>query len=131
MDKKVPLVVSLLMLAVSVGSANFSLDTPLYTYRMEQASSKMHFLPTEQSTFKYTTEQGRIIESVIEYCTVNPVDIPPTNEQNPCEWTVETCPQTCVYTCPNTCDTCDTCWSTCETCYASCHIVTCGTMPCQ
>lgn len=133
MNKQVLLVVSVaVVLAATVATANsWTLNTPLYTYRMEQASSKMRFLPTEQNTFNYTTEQGYTLEYAVELRTRLPFDIPPTNEQRPCEWTVETCPQTCLYTCPNTCDTCDTCYDpTCDTCWDSCHVITCGTMPC-
>lgn len=31
-------------------------NTPLYTYRMEQVSSEMNFLPTEKSILTYTSE---------------------------------------------------------------------------
>jgi hypothetical protein len=44
------------LLAVTVTASPWSSNTPLYTYRMEQVSSKMNFLPTEQSIFAYTTE---------------------------------------------------------------------------
>ncbi|MBU7028275.1 MAG: hypothetical protein HXS48_15190 [Theionarchaea archaeon] len=33
-------------------------DTPLYTYRIEQASSKMNFLVTERNVYSYTAESG-------------------------------------------------------------------------
>lgn len=33
-------------------------NTPLYTLRIERASSEMDFLPTKMNTFAYTTEKG-------------------------------------------------------------------------
>lgn len=35
--------------------------TPLYTFRMEQASSKMNFLPTEVNEFIYGAEKGHTL----------------------------------------------------------------------
>lgn len=44
-------------------------DTPLYISRMEQANSKMNFLPTSVKNFFYTTEQGHAVNcSVGGYC---------------------------------------------------------------
>jgi len=33
-------------------------DTPLYAYRIEQASSKMNFLVTKRNVYSYTAESG-------------------------------------------------------------------------
>ena len=48
-----------LALAVTCVTASTSLcNTPLYTFRIEQASSKMNFLPTAMNEFTSTTEKG-------------------------------------------------------------------------
>ncbi|MBU7028515.1 MAG: hypothetical protein HXS48_16395 [Theionarchaea archaeon] len=48
--------------AVAFVTADFSTSsTPLYTVRMEQASSSMRFLPTERNKFTYTTEKGYML----------------------------------------------------------------------
>ena len=109
------------LLAVTVTASPWSSNTPLYTYRMEQVSSKMNFLPTEQSIFAYTTEKG----CTVDYTVLGSGHIQPaeklttrTCEGETCE---DTCPNTCSgATCPNTCDqyTCEVCvtLSTCVTC---------------
>lgn len=37
-------------------------DTPLYTVRMEQACSKMHFLPAAVNEITYTTTKGYTLD---------------------------------------------------------------------
>jgi hypothetical protein len=49
-------------LAVTV-TASALPSTPLYTYRMEQASNKMHFLPTEMNGFTYIAEKGYTLDN--------------------------------------------------------------------
>jgi hypothetical protein len=118
--------------AAAVTADSSILSTPLYTYRMEQASDTMNFLPTEQSTFTYTAKQG---------CNLN------CRAENHCGEGIlsttglETCYGyfTCqgYYTCSQTCEgythggsTClTTClnWWTCTqyTCDLSCDGYTC------
>lgn len=98
-------------------------NTPLYTYRMEQVSSKMHFLPTERTTFTYTAETGL----TVPYAVSGYYGGTPLNSQ----W--NTCAPTCLTVCPETCDTCDTCVTfqgivTCASCKPTCAS-TCDTCP--
>lgn len=157
MDRKK---VSLAVLSIAIGSLAVAyvaassqiLNTPLYTFRMEQQSSEMNFLPTEMNTFTYTAERGcNLTYGVVGWCGVNPLSTSPASTCNPscfdtcedtCEWT---CFDTCGRTCPSTCDdptcvlfTCgithwETCPSTCDdpTCVFTCestHWETCN--PC-
>jgi len=48
----------LIFLASAAMASQQVTDTPLYTYRIEQASSKMNFLVTERNVYSYTTESG-------------------------------------------------------------------------
>lgn len=129
---------SVVSLAVAyVAASPWALDTPLYTYRMEQISSKMSFLPTEMNSFIYMTEKGCDLNyDSSGCCGAQPFEV---TEGITCEGTcVEpTCPRTCRYTCddptcqntcPNTCgSTCDTCYQTCDTCEQTCAgWITCG-----
>lgn len=138
MDKRV---VSLAVIGVLVAgyaaiTANTGTSTPLYTVRMEQISSEMHFLPTAVTQFSYVTEKGytltgNLTNGVIplEEPTV-PYTCPETCDDLTCESTcpntcwntcddptcLDTCPNTCELTCPNTCYTCPgghTCPVTC------------------
>lgn len=134
-----------LLAAAVVTATSCTGATPLYTIRMEQASSEKHFLPTERSSFTYTTENGCTVLYDVEYCGTLPAAetiIGPTcwdscdgtcdvtcweTCPNTCEDTCpNTCPNTCWYTCPYTCwNTCvgtcpDTCIETCNTCYSTC-----------
>ena len=127
-----------------------SLNTPLYTVRMEQASSRMNFLPYAVNTFTYTTEGGYTLDYGVTGCctTVRPFATYNSCEPDTCDETCPvtcwstcddpTCPSTCADTCPYTCDdytcsstceetcpnTCDTCWNTC---WYTCH--TCKVCP--
>lgn len=132
MDKKVVLVgisiAATLLVATAVCASNIPSTTPLYTVRMEQQSNDMNFLPTEMNEFTYTAEPGYTVTyNALECCSIHPLGPPPTCEQNPCEWTVDTCPYTCLYTCPATCfNTCpNTCWG------LTCEGSTCGDPPCS
>lgn len=128
--------VALAVTCVASSSVN---TTPLYTLRMEQASSKMHFLPTAVNGFTYTTEKGYICGIVgccngtllgtfdtCSECTTIEITCytcPPTS------WS--TCPNTCLYTCRNTCpNTCqNTCPNTCNTCNPTCPYTCQNTCP--
>jgi hypothetical protein len=123
------------LLAVTVTASPWSSNTPLYTYRMEQVSSKMNFLPTEQSIFAYTTEKG----CTLDYTVLGSGHIQPAEKltTRTCEGETcsSTCPNTCVDTCPNTCsgatcpNTCDQ--YTCEVCVTISTCVTCGGGTCD
>ncbi len=128
----------LVLLAVTCVSASpWRSSTPLYTFRMEQASSKMNFLPTGMNAFTYTTQGGYDLNYKAAGCCIG-AEIMITGVTcydscgGTCEYTcwdtcVSTCPNTCVSTCPNTCvSTCpNTCVSTCNTCSYTCWD-TCG-----
>ncbi len=125
------------VLAVStvIASSHVS-DTPLFMYRMEQASSKMNFLPTAVNEFVYTAENG----VTLGYNNPGNSGIPlEVTVGKTCEGTCieptcpHTCPNTCAgnptcsSTCPDTCGaTCDTCDSTCDTCDSTCIGNTCA-----
>lgn len=109
-------------------------NTPLFTFRMEQASNRMNFLPTAVNGFTYTTENGCTLNNAVGH-SGEPLEV---TVGKTCEGTcVEpTCPNTCLHTCagnptcsntcPNTCgSTCDTCEQTCDTCDDTCVGVTC------
>ncbi len=111
-------------------------NTPLYTFRMEQASSEMSFLPTAVNEFTYNTRDGFTLN--YEFATDSdvaraPLMLGPTWWGETCEdpfcWylltSYQTCPDTCrtcytcLHTCPYTCKfTClgHTWWRMCETC---------------
>jgi hypothetical protein len=101
---------------------------------MEQASTKMSFLPTQQNAFAYSIENGYTVDHDIsaEYCDAHPLG--PSCEECQtddftCPWA--TCYNTCDITCGSTCaSTCgSTCVSTCSTCVNTCPNtcqVTCG-----
>lgn len=129
--------------------------TPLYTFRMEQHSNDMSFLPTVVNGFTYTTEKGYEVTGytmggagIQDLITI---EVTCGTCQNTCEQTCpntctptceetcpDTCPLTCFNTCPITCETCgpscggtcggtcDTCANTCESSCSTCH-VTCDT----
>ena len=134
-------------------------NTPLYTVRMEQASSEMSFLPTEMNGFTYTTEKGSTVNSCAnaQYC--GGVELLDTLGHTYCgtcwpqcstsEATCEgsyTCYYTCIGdTCPiitcmtcegqgNTCDA-TSCQETCSTCTqptcSTCNGWTCDPTGCQ
>ncbi len=119
--------------AITYVTASSFAATPLYTVRMEQASSKMNFLPTTVNEFTYTAENGYTVNyAVAGYCGgIIPLISGGVNTCETCDdptcW--NTCPDTCEPTCPNTCMgvTCSTCMQpTCETCESTCPY-TCST----
>ena len=97
--------------------------TPLFIFRMEQASSEKSFLPTEKNAFTYITEKGyNLTYQVCGGCSFNAAPLePPTEGEVTCD---NTCPSTCKNTCPATClSTCaNTCVSTCYTCVSTCPL---------
>lgn len=141
--------IAVVSLAVTWVAADFETsDTPLYMFRMEQASNKMGFLPTKITEFTYTAEYGyyqncNILgnDGEILFITTEVTCIPVTCEvtcPDTCWGTCDdptcvftcgdthwsTCPDTCEQTCPDTCE--QTCPNTCEhTCRYTCD------KPCQ
>lgn len=59
--------------------------TPLYTARMEQQSSGMHFLPTEMNDLTYTSEPG--FELNFEATAINGEDSDLASGHASCIWT--------------------------------------------
>ena len=118
---------AVLMLAAA-GSLQ-TLNTPLYTYRMEQMSSEMNFLITAVNDFSYTTEKGFTLIDESSPCCIEELLNPLTIGS-----TCVTCHDPTCVTCPDTCiPTCDdpTCPETCEpTCEQSTCIPTCGVSVC-
>ncbi|MBU7018679.1 MAG: hypothetical protein HXS44_14310 [Theionarchaea archaeon] len=120
----------LIMLAISTLVASSQINTPLYARRMEQASSKMNFLPTEMNGFTYSTEQGYILNYGAGGCCGGPVLDPVAIRTIDGTCVEPTCPDTCRLTCddptcedscPVTCPlTCDTCTHTCASCEETC-----------
>ena len=116
-------------------------STPLYTFRMEQASSEMSFLPTERNTFLYIAEKGHTVTyDVTGCCNAVPLITGGAYTCGTCGRTcpntcystcVSTCSSTCVSTCPETCvNTCHTCVSTCSsTCVSTCSSTCVSTCP--
>jgi hypothetical protein len=131
MDKKRMMVaitgavaISCVVLFATAGS--LMANTPLYTVRMEQSSSKMNFLPTAVNEFTYTAEKGYTVEyCMIGYCSkIQPLAV---DTSETCSgWT---CYASCLgYTCSGF-----TCWGSCDgwtcfgvTCWNSCDQFTCS-----
>ncbi len=155
MDKRKMSIAVLTVVAVSLvvtfaAASSLMANTPLYTFRMEQASSEMNFLPTAVNGFTYTAENGYTVNCEGSRYSGDVIPFEPTyawtcifstcrNTCETCPYTCDdpTCPNTCPVTCPETCDgwTCDptgcqatcytcerTCWDTCEgdTCWPPC-----------
>lgn len=149
MERKMLIIVCIVAVSLAASVAahpRYQSDTPLYTIRMEQASSEMNFLPTQMTTFTYNAEKGyELSYDIAGFCSAEPladtgepitcdplckesIETCPTNEYtcpNTCEWTcfMSTCPQN---TCSWTCYTCPeyTCNPTCRNPY-TCHLSTC------
>jgi len=115
-------VFALLAVTAVTASAWRPSHTPLYTMRMEQASSEMNFLSTARNNFAYTTGRGYELNyDVAGYCVAGLAG--EVSVSGPCfETECSTCWPTCVNTCSNTCvNTClYTCVSTCRTCVYTC-----------
>lgn len=114
------------------GSLPSAPPIPLYTLRMEQASSSMNFLPTEHHPFTYTTEPGWVVTSPVEgWCgVIQPETGVSTCSDTTCLTYWPTCSTCSGYTCEEICSTCeDTCDHTCAgyTCEGTCGELTCQT----
>lgn len=100
-------------------------NTPLYTYRMEQASSRMNFLPIEKNSFTYAADGGYILNHEVLRCCggVSPL----MTEGSTCNPTCDE--KTCItcLTCASCflCETSETC-DTCSTCNPTCSSATCS-----
>ena len=136
MDRKKVLItvasIAMASLAITaVTASSLALNTPLYTLRMEQASSKMNFLPTAMNKFAYTTENGYNLdyEALVGYCGAVPLGSLYTCEVT-CPYVtcvVGTCSSCSGYTCDAT--SCQpTCWYTCEW---TCNQWTCPGFTCD
>lgn len=130
--------IALVSVAITAVTASSWVNTPLYTVRMEQASSKMNFLPKTVEEFTYTVENGYTLSfNVAGYDGVSPLATwktctGPTCDETVCIGTMcggYTCANTCPDTCNPTCNepTCpDTCPDTCQpTCPFTCDDPTC------
>lgn len=51
-------VVALFFAIACATASSWTSHSPLYTFRMEQTSSEMNFLPAERNDFVYTAEKG-------------------------------------------------------------------------
>lgn len=115
--------------------------TPLYMVRMEQASSRMNFMPAEVNEFAYAAGAGYTLNYDVQGCcggitpdtwtfgsTCDGTCTEPTCADT-CRLTCDdpTCEDTCPATCPLTCDTCT---STCTTCGGTCYITCSSTCLC-
>lgn len=122
--KKVVLIsvigIAVVSVAAGVTATSQGLNTPLYTVRMEQASTKMNFLPTEMNEFVYTAEKGYTVDYDLQIYEYTGLFIGGVTCQHTCPYT---CEQTCPAICPDTVYTCkghlcpqtywNTCWQTC------------------
>jgi hypothetical protein len=147
MDKKQSMLVMIgaciaFLAITTVIAGSRTSNTPLYTYRMEQASYKMNFLPTRMNGFVYETEEGCVLDCggcgiQCEQCG----DVKPLNP-----YTCATCdeyycenPSLCYGTCYSTCSTCSgntcdetSCQNTCSTCQQyTCYYYTCWYPTCD
>lgn len=123
----VSIAVALCAITAVIASPKIS-GTPLYTFRMEQVSSRMNFLPTVVNDIIYTAENGYILN----YDVSGRYDVDFSKAV-----VAGTCSPTCPDTCPNTCGTChltcpDTCLALsnclpCEESYGGTCSFTCGT----
>ncbi len=141
-QKRLAAIIGVAIFLVTTCAATTSLkirDTPLYTFRMEKASSSMNFLPRERNDFIYDAEDRYTVNYCAGgYCSSVGIfnfgaAMPPV--------TYDTCwvtcdDYTCYDTCLSTCNTCyvgcdghtvtPTCLSTCDTCYYGCNGHTVG-----
>jgi hypothetical protein len=129
----------------ALSAHSLSENTPLFVFRMEQASNSMDFLPLEMSSFDYNTVQGFTLDQccagkLMPLFTLGNTCISGCTEDATCVYTCDdntclsSCNGTCGSSCGGTCTTCNSCSSTCSstcgdtcgsTCDASCVIYTC------
>lgn len=100
-----------------VAASPQTINTPLYTFRMEQMSSEMSFLPTAVNNFTYNTELGYTLNLNAECCGADPFSI--LTIRLTCETCRDPTCVTCVSTCLPTCDD-TTCQNTCGVSYCVC-----------
>lgn len=98
-------------------------DAPLYTLRMEQASSGMNFLPTQVNNFVYTAEKGYTVNYDAAGCcnVVRGLFSVPLTCEDDC---IGIYGFTLISTCSETCSACEY-WIVFRTCYGSCRYDTC------
>ncbi|KYK28139.1 MAG: hypothetical protein AYK19_05810 [Theionarchaea archaeon DG-70-1] len=142
MDKKklflaaTGMVIAFLAVTAVTASPRAFLSTPLHTFRMEQASNEMRFLPVAANNFAYNVENGHNLnyDGMEGFCS-NAV---PLMTANYCTYEPTCCGSTCVntcwYTCVSTCATCvstcsSTCVNTCSTCVSTCSSTCVYTCP--
>jgi hypothetical protein len=132
------------LLVTIVTAGSWMSSSPLYTVRMEQASSEMNFLPTALSGFTYVTEKGHMLDYCCSngYCGMMPLG---TSTGSICDTCYPICDETQEYTCYQTscqstcytCSTCSTCpgqWTcpnTCRTCFSTCPYTCCTCKVCE
>lgn len=96
-----------LSIAVVTAIPGTTSTTPLYTYRIEQESSEMNFLPTPINEFTYTIENKYTLNYEVESYI----------DEEPCE-TQATCFETCTHLTWAQYPTCAvTCGLSCAWCY--------------
>lgn len=131
-------IVGVFLAASVTATQRYQSDTPLYIARMEQASSKMHFLPAAVNEITYTTTKGYTLDYDIPEMKGNDTDAHPIHWDDTwytCDscwlscfrscskWTCDSCNVTCVDTFQSTCSpTCpDTCLHSCGfSCFGTC-----------
>ncbi|MBU7016580.1 MAG: hypothetical protein HXS44_03660 [Theionarchaea archaeon] len=139
-DRKIVFIVVVnavvLLLAVNAIVAHGrTANTPLYTVRMEQVSSKMNFLPKAVNGFNYTTEKGYSMNYELPRKSGDVVPFDTWEQPWTCYYS--TCQETCSTcdgpTCPDTCvDTCDGPTCPAETCdEPTCYVTGCGEKTCR
>ena len=115
-------IVAVFLVASFVTAGSLMAESPLFNFRMEQASSKMNFSPGTGNGFTYTTQNGYILNCNVGNCCGKGIVLLGTDA---------TCFPTCLSTCIVTCETCEgqpTCGSTCTpTCPYTCDDPTCPT----
>ena len=115
-------IVGVFLAASVTATQRYQSDTPLYIARMEQASSKMHFLPAAVNEITYTTTKGYTLDYDIPEMKGNDTEAHPIHWDSNC-WSCSTCWLSCggscgghtCYTCLNSCviEYCYSYWSTC------------------
>lgn len=125
--------IALLAVTAVIAESWITNDTPLYTFRMEQTSNKMNFLPTSVNEFIYTTEKGYTLNYDNMDCRNGGNSLGILADTR-CDFT---CKHSCGSTCPwintchvtacftYTCSACDTLWVTCVSCEPTCDGYTC------
>lgn len=120
--------IAIVSLAVTFVTASpRSFNTPLYTVRMEQASSKMNFLPGTMNNFTYTTEKGYTMDIDASREWYSGFHLFLASEIS--------CP-TVYMSCGGTCSTCDSCLIcptdyNCPTEGSTCEPTECGPNTCM